>query len=46
MRATPPRVADPGVRYFLRVLRRALLMVTAAIDAVAPEEDGAPCGRR
>ncbi len=34
-----PVVQDPGVRYFLRTLRRALLMVTAAIDAVCPEEE-------
>jgi len=33
-----PVVRDPGTRYFLRMLRRALIMITAAIDAVAPEE--------
>ena len=35
-----PKVQDPGLRHLLRQVRRALLMVTAAIDAVCPEEEG------
>ncbi len=34
-----PKVQDPGLRHLLRQVRRALLMVTAAIDAVCPEEE-------
>ena len=38
-KAATPLVQDPGLRHLLRATRRALLMIVAAIDQVAPEEE-------